>query len=131
MEKSRIVIGEDDPSVLKVTTARLEHEGYEVLPASDGEAVLREVETHLPIQLILLDVRMPKLNGYEVCRELKHHVATAQIPVILFTASEAHLIHLTDRCIEMGAADWIKKPFQTKELMSKIHRVLGEEEGHG
>lgn len=124
----RILIGEDDASILKMTKIRLEHEGFIVSIASDGEAVLTQIAHTDPLpDLILLDIRMPKLNGYEVCRELKRRAKTAQIPVIVFTASESQLQHLADRCIEVGAADWIKKPFRTQELLAKIHRALGEE----
>lgn len=127
MAEKRILIGEDDESILKVTRYRLEHEGYQVLEAADGEAVLHQVSTAGPVHLILLDIKMPRLNGYEVCRQLKQNPATSQIPVIVFTASESQLTRLADRCIEAGASDWIKKPFRTKDLMQKIHRILGEE----
>lgn len=125
--KKRILIGEDNPDISKVTRARLEYEGYDVAVAWDGDDVLHQVGGGL-FDLILLDVKMPKKNGYEVCRQLKTTAATSAIPVIIFTASEAHWAHLGDRCIEAGANDWIKKPFRTKDLMQKIHRVLGEEE---
>ena len=129
----RILIGEDDVSILKMTKARLEHEGFEVLTAEDGECVLQQVGAHVPacpIHLILLDVKMPKMNGYTVCQQLKGQAETAGIPVIIFSASETHVQRLADRCIEIGATDWIKKPFRTTELMSKIRRALGEEESH-
>ena len=125
--KKRILVGEDNTDISKVTRVRLEHEGYEVEAAYDGEAVLN-LAGGQGFDLILLDIKMPKKNGYEVCRQLKGQPATAHIPVIIFTASEAHWSRLGDQCIEAGAADWIKKPFRTKELMQKIHRVLGEEE---
>ena len=132
MAKKRILIGEDDPSVMKMTTLRLQHEGYDVVSAMDGEAVLQAAERELPIHLILLDIKMPKRSGYEVCRILKSRSATAHIPVIVFTASESQMQTLTDRCIEVGAADCLKKPFRTYELMTKIHRALGEEaDTHG
>ena len=121
--KGCILVGEDDESVLKVTKARLEHEGYDVIEAVDGEAVLqRAVDT--TVQVILLDVWLPKRNGYEVCRMLKRQPATRHIPVIIFTASESGMQKLADRCIEAGALDWIKKPFRTTELLEKIHHAL-------
>ena len=132
MAKARILIGEDDPGILQTTAFRLTHEGYEVVSATDGDDVLHQAETQLPIHLILLDIRLPKRNGYDVCRILKRQAATAQIPVIVFTASEPEMQKLADRCIEVGATDWIKKPFQVKELLEKIDRVLGTEGGrHG
>ncbi len=126
MARCRILIGEDDPSVLKVTKFRLEYEGYDVVAATDGEAVLQQAEGRLPIHLILLDIKMPKLNGYKVCQRLKHQPSTSAIPIIVFSASESQLQHLANRCIEVGATDWIKKPFRTKDLLEKIHRALGE-----
>jgi len=129
MVKKRILIVEDEPSVLKVTKARLEHQGYEVLVAMDGKAALQKAAEELPIHVVLLDIMLPKLNGYEVCRALKRQPATSHIPVIVFTGSESQMEQLGDRCIEVGATDWIKKPFESKELLAKIHRALGEEEG--
>ena len=133
MAKRRILIVEDDASLLKVTKFRLEYEGYEIVTAVDGEEALQQAERQLPIHLILLDIRLPKRNGYDVCRMLKARRATADIPVIVFSASESEWQRLANRCIEVGATDWLKKPFLTKELITKIHRVLGEEgsERHG
>ena len=128
-QKKRILIAEDDPSILKMTRLRLEHEGYDVLAATNGEAALQQAASELPIHLILLDVKLPKVNGYEVCRTLKRQPDTAEIPVIVFSASESQLEHLADRCIEVGAVDWLRKPFRTKDLLDKVHRALAEEEG--
>lgn len=122
--KGCVLVGEDDESVLKVTKARLEHEGYVVIEAVDGEAVLQRAADE-PVQVILLDVWLPKRNGYEVCRALKRQPLTRHIPVIIFTASESEMQKLADRCIEAGALDWIKKPFRTTDLMEKIRHALG------
>ena len=127
MAKKRILVVEDDPSVLKVTKVRLEHEGFDVVTAMDGEKALEVAEHELPIHVILLDVMLPKRNGYEVCSTLKRRPATAKIPVIVFSASESQIQYLADRCVEVGATDWLKKPFTSAELMAKIHRALGEE----
>jgi two-component system alkaline phosphatase synthesis response regulator PhoP len=127
--RKRILIGEDDQHILKMTKLRLEHEGYDVVTAEDGEEVLRRAGDELPIHLILLDIKMPKLNGYDVCRTLKGQPVTAQIPIVVFSASESHLQHLADRCIEVGAKGWLRKPFRTQELMKKVRQALGEEGG--
>ena len=124
--KRRILVADDDAGIVKMTKFRLEHEGFEVITASDGEEALHQADAALPIHLILLDVRMPKLNGYQVCQQLKHRPATAQIPVIIFSVSEQQLETMADRCIEVGASDWIQKPFRTRELMDKIHHALEE-----
>ena len=131
MPLKTILIGEDDPGTLKVTKLRLEHEGYQVVTATDGESVLTSATSDLPIHLILLDIKLPKLNGYDVCRRLKRQPSTTRIPIIVFSASESQMQYLADRCVEVGATDWIKKPFRTKDLMNKIHRALHEEESHG
>ncbi len=131
MAKKRILIAEDDPGILKMTKFRLEHEGYEVIAVTDGEEALHQAEAQLPIHLFLVDIKMPGLNGYELCRALKRWPATADIPVIVFTGSESQLQRLSNKCIEAGATDWIKKPFLSRDLMEKIHRALGEEEFHG
>ena len=127
--RRRILLVEDDPSVLKVTRLRLEHEGFDVVVAMDGEQALEEAGAQLPIHLVLLDVKLPKLNGYEVCRTLKHRTQTAHVPVIVFSASESQMQQMADRCIEVGATDWIKKPLRTMDLLSKIHHALESQEG--
>lgn len=122
--KKRILLGDDEVHILKLTKARLEHEGYEVVTAMDGEEVLRKAKDDLPIHCFLLDVWMSKLNGYEVCRFLKKDAKTASVPVIIFTASEAEHKDLANRCIEAGAAGWIRKPFRAQELIRLIEDAM-------
>lgn len=131
--KKRILIAEDDPSLRKMMKLRLQHEGFVVFISGDGEEALREAEKDQPIDLVLLDVKMPRMDGYEVCRRLRAMAAMANVPIIIMTASEGQMMQLLDRCIEAGADDWIRKPFQTGEIMSKIHRLVdkGTEESHG
>ena len=133
-EQKRILIGEDDQTILRMTKLRLEHEGYDVLVADSSEEVLRQVgadPSARPVHLILLDVKMPTLNGYAICRELRRTPTTAGIPIIIFSASEPELQHLANHCIEVGATDWIKKPFRAKDLLAKVHRALRDGEGGG
>ena len=130
----RILIAEDDSGIRRMTQLRLEHEGYAVLVACDGEDALRQVEAGPRVHCILVDVKMPKMNGYQVCQELKRRPGTAKIPVIVFTASENQMKLLAERCIEIGAYDWLRKPFRTKDLLEKIERALAaseEEPRHG
>ncbi len=124
MKKGCILLADDDPSVRKMTTVRLEHEGYEVIVASDGEEVLTQVAANAAVDRILLDLKMPKLNGLEVCRRLKANPATATIPVVIFTASEGFLERLADLCLELGASDWIRKPFRSPDLLGKIRKLV-------
>lgn len=127
-KKARILIGDDEPAVLKMTKMRLEHEGYEVLTAKDGQAVLEQA-VQGRVHLILLDVMMPKLSGLDVCRTLKQQAATAGIPVIVYSGMERQREQLAERCIEVGATDWISKPFKASELLEKIQRALNGERG--
>jgi two-component system cell cycle response regulator len=124
--RKRILLVDDDPSILKMTRLRLEHEGYEVLVAHDGEEALAQTSTDQAIDLILLDLKMPKVNGLEVCQRLKANPRTASIPVVLFTGSESLVDRLADVCIELGAADWIEKPFRSEALLGKIRKIIGE-----
>jgi DNA-binding response OmpR family regulator len=124
----RILIGDDEVNVLKVTKTRLEHEGYEVVTAADGEQVLERALAE-KIHLILLDVKMPKMNGLDVCRALKRRAETEAIPVIVYSGSEGLVQSLADRCIDIGAAGWLVKPFKTSELLGKIRGALNEEGG--
>ena len=127
--KKRILLVDDELPVLKVTALRLEHEGYEVVTAIDGEEALEKVlSQEKNMDLILLDLKLPKLNGFQVCERLKKNPEASKIPIIVFTASSASWQQLTDQCVDLGIADKIRKPFQTKELLSKIRRAMGEEE---
>jgi len=115
---------EDEPSVALVTRLRLEHQGYEVEVATDGEEALHKATSREEIDLVLLDLKLPKLDGFEVCRRLKKDPSTAQIPVIIYTASEARWETLMDRCVDLGVNDLLRKPFNTQELITKVHQVL-------
>ena len=128
--KRRILLADDDPTVLKITAVRLESEGFEVVTALDGEEALKQVSTQPAFDLFLIDVKMQKLDGFQLCERLKGNPATAQIPIILFTGSTDRWQGLTDQCIQLGVADWLKKPFRTKELLEKVHHVLGDERGN-
>ena len=124
--KGRILLAEDDVAILKVTQLRLTHAGFEVVTASDGEEALHLLLQNGGIELVLLDLKMPKLDGFEVCQRLKADPRTAKIPIIIFTASSIHWNAITDKCIELGVTDWLKKPFQSKELIDKIRKALGQ-----
>ena len=123
--KKRILLADDDPSVLELTKVRLEHVGFDVVTATDGQAAVEKAVDGTGIDLILMDLRMPKLSGLEVCQQLKQNPSAMKIPVILFSASSTSSHIFADRCVELGIADWIRKPFQSKDLLEKIHRVLG------
>ncbi len=117
--KRRILVADDDPVLLQMMTLRLETLGFEVQVAFDGEEVLEQVKGKEPIDLILVDLKMPKLDGFEVCRQLK--TLGKQIPVI---ASTAYWEALQDKCRDLGFTDVLKKPFATRELIEHVTQAL-------
>ena len=123
MAKLTIVLVEDDPAVRKMTALRLEHEGYTVAVAGDGEEALAVIAASRP-DLIILDIQLPKLNGFDVCARLHADPTTARIPIIVFTAFDVHQRVLATRGAELGIADWLRKPFRSADLMARIRNVL-------
>ncbi len=118
----RILVADDDDDILSLVAFRLERSGYEVIKAHDGEQALRLVREKRPA-LAVLDVMMPKLNGYEVTRKIRTDAALSQLPVILLTAraqdSEVDAGH------ESGADDYIKKPFSPQDLTGRVEALVG------
>ena len=123
--KKRILLADDEPAMVMVMKFRLEHEGFEVVVATDGEEALHQAVANGVIDLILLDIKMPKLDGFQVCKRLKENPATAKIPIIIFTASEGVWSQLADRCVEFGVTGWLKKPYGSQELLKTIRQALG------
>lgn len=126
--KRRILLVDDDASILKLTKQRLEHEGFDVVTAHDGEEALRCVAED-GIDLLLVDMQLPKLDGYEVCRRLKANPATAAIPIIAFSGREAHQRYLANRhhgVLATEWVDWVEKPFESEVLVGAIRRAIEE-----
>ena len=119
--EATILIVDDEPTNVDMLSQELEEEGYKLLTANDGEDALIKVHEHQP-DLVLLDVMMPKVDGFTVCRILKRSGKTILIPVILLTALSAHEDRV--RGIEAGADDFISKPFDRNELLAKIRSLL-------
>ena len=119
--EATILIVDDEPTNVDMLSQELEEEGYKLLTAYDGEDALIKVQEHQP-DLVLLDVMMPKVDGFTVCRILKGSGKTILIPVILLTALSAHEDRV--RGIEAGADDFISKPFDRNELLAKIRSLL-------
>jgi DNA-binding response OmpR family regulator len=117
-----VLVADDDEDILGLVSFRLERSGYEVAAAKDGEEALR-LARELSPALVVLDVMMPRLDGYEVTRRLREDEATRGIPVILLTAlaQEADVA----RGFESGADDYLRKPFSRQELAARVQAVLG------
>ena len=118
MMKERILIVDDELSILKFVRSNLEDRGYKVISATNGEEALHIIERELP-DLIILDVMMPQMDGFEVCRRLRQW---SQIPIIMLSARGDEKDKV--KCLDLGADDYIVKPFGTSELIARISAVL-------
>lgn len=123
MAKPKILVVDDEPDVVSFFEHALQSEGFEVLIAYDGIAALDIAETENPI-VILLDIMMPMMNGYEVCRALKSNPQTKHIPVVCVTSARSEEVRNNTR--EAGAQALLIKPFAPKELIAQIRRYLPE-----
>lgn len=117
----RILVIDDLPENVFMLQDRLEHEGYEVLTAYDGNTGIEKAVLELP-DLILLDVMMPDITGIEVCKTLVANPKTKNIPIILVTAKSG--AEDTKEGLEAGAFDYIKKPFNRIELLARVNSAL-------
>ena len=124
---NRVLVVDDDADIRELVTFKLQQAGYTVEAASDGQLGLDAALANTP-DLILLDLMMPKLSGIEVCRLLRDNDATADTPVILFTAKaqEADV----QRGFSAGADDYIVKPFSPRELITRVQAVLARARSH-
>jgi DNA-binding response OmpR family regulator len=120
--KSTVLVADDDRDILDLLAFRLGRAGYEVVSASDGEEALRLAVERKP-DLAVLDVMMPKLDGYEVTRRMRADESTKRIPVILLTARVQE--HDVARGFEVGADDYMKKPFSPAELRARVQAIIG------
>lgn len=114
----RILIVDDEPAVLDLLAYNLRRANYEVLTAADGRAALRLARNDSP-DLILLDLMLPEVDGFDVCRELRR---SSQVPIIMLTARDEEVDRVVG--LELGADDYVCKPFSVRELMARIKAVL-------
>ncbi len=125
MSKTRILVADDELSIIKFLRANLVDKGYEVFTVMNGVEALRNIEMELP-DLVILDIMMPKMDGFEVCRRLREW---SQIPVIMLSArgNEEDKV----KCLGLGADDYITKPFGAGELIARVKAVLRRTEMAG
>jgi DNA-binding response OmpR family regulator len=114
----RILLVDDEESLQKLLAYPLRKEGYEVVPALDGEAALERLAEG-SFDLVVLDVRLPKLDGFEVCRRVR---ARSAVPIIMLTAKDDEFDKVLG--LELGADDYITKPFSVREFRSRVKAVL-------
>jgi len=119
--KPRILLVDDDPDILDVLEITLSEENYDIIKATNGEDALRLIRTK-PLDLVLLDYNMPRMNGRQVCLEVKKDMLLRHLPVIMVTGKG----EVDDKIngIDAGADDYIVKPFEPKELLARIRMIL-------
>ena len=121
MAEPKILVVDDEPSIVEVVQYNLKKAGFRVITASDGQAGLQRCRAEEP-DLVLLDLMLPKVDGLEVCRILKQDPKTRHIPIIMVTVKAEE----TDRVVglELGADDYVTKPFSPRELVARVKAVL-------
>src|SRR5581483_1774636 len=116
--KTTILTADDDPQLLRLIARNLEFEGYEVLTASDGDLALEQVKRYSP-HLILLDVMMPRMDGFTVCQKVREF---STVPIISVTARGQSYDKV--KGLDLGADDYLIKPFSIEELLARVRAVL-------
>lgn len=117
-KKTTVLAADDDPQLLRLMTRNLQLEGYDVLAASDGQQALELIESNSP-DLVLLDVMMPKMDGFTVCYRVREFSA---VPIIIVTARGQDQDKV--RGLDLGADDYLTKPFSVDELLARVRAVL-------
>ena len=115
---NKVLVVDDDSNICEFLRLYLEKDGYEVIIANDGQMAIEEFQKHNPI-IILLDIMMPKLDGWQVCREIRK---TSKVPMIMLTAKGEVFDKILG--LELGADDYVVKPFDAKEVLARIKAVL-------
>jgi two-component system alkaline phosphatase synthesis response regulator PhoP len=118
MSQETILVVDDEPHIVELATLYLKNEGYRVISAADGAQAMKQVETERPA-LVILDLMLPELDGWEVCRRLR---AGSHLPIIMLTARSDDVDKIVG--LELGADDYVTKPFNPRELVARVKAVL-------
>ncbi|MFH1441714.1 MAG: response regulator [Candidatus Omnitrophota bacterium] len=120
----RILLVDDEADIREAVKKKLVQENYEVITASEGHEVLNICKTNNP-DLVILDVAIPRINGYEICERIKQDSETKNIPVLFVTGKELNPKGIIERCNTLGAYGFIRKPCAITEILAKIKEILG------
>ena len=121
MAAKKILVVEDEPDIRKLVHYNLAQERFKVIEAEDGEKALKLVQREKP-HLIVLDLMLPGLSGLELCRNLRERPETSQIPILMLTAKAGEADRIVG--LEMGADDYLTKPFSPRELVARVKAIL-------
>jgi len=119
--KSKILVVDDEPEAVELVEFNLRQAGFSVITAADGDEALKKAKATLPA-LIVLDLMLPEIDGLEVCKLLRRDPETAEIPIIMLTAKAAEVDRVLG--LELGADDYVTKPFSPRELVLRIKKIL-------
>jgi len=119
--KPKILIVDDEPEAIELVEFNLKQAGFEVVAAADGATALKKTRELLP-SLIVLDLMLPEMDGLDVCKVLRRDPATANIPILMLTAKAAEIDRVLG--LELGAADYLTKPFSPRELVLRVKNIL-------
>jgi len=122
----RILVVDDEPDIVDLISLNLEREGHKVVPAQTGEDALNLVKTKRP-DLIILDLMLPGIQGLEVCRHIRANPDYSDIPILILSAKDTEMDRVLG--LEMGADDYITKPFSVRELIARIRVALRRADG--
>jgi len=128
MKNNKILVVEDEESLLKLESILLSSKGYSVTGVMDGKAALEEIKKNRP-DLVLLDVMLPEMDGFEVCRRIKEESETAGIPVVMLTAKKSN--QDIERGRQVGADAYITKPFKSTRVIEVIQGLIPRSEQPG
>jgi DNA-binding response OmpR family regulator len=117
----KILVIDDEPGIIEIVEANLEGDGFDVISASNGQEGLEKIKNHKP-ELVVLDVMMPEMDGWEVLRKVEQDPDTAGLPIIMLTAKAADEDYIHG--LEEGAVEYITKPFYPQELVNRIKITL-------
>jgi DNA-binding response OmpR family regulator len=120
-QKARILVAEDEPDIRELVVITLAFNGFEVVSVTDGQEALAMAAESV-FDLIILDVRMPRMTGYEACRELRHRETTREIPIIFLSAKGQE--SEVQAGLEAGADEYIIKPFAPNDLARRVQAAL-------
>lgn len=119
--KKRLLIVEDEESLLKLETILLTVKGFEVIGAHTGKMAIDKIGVE-EFDLVLLDIMLPDIDGFEVCRQIRKNPRTAAVPIVMLTGKKAQVDH--DRGVLCGASAYIVKPFKSAMIIGEINRLL-------
>jgi len=124
--KPKILVVDDEPDAVELIEFNLRSAGYDVITAADGEEALRKARASIP-DLILLDLMLPEVDGLEVCKILRRDPATSALPIVMLTAKAAEVDRILG--LELGADDYVTKPFSPRELLLRVKNLLRRRQG--